>query len=64
MVSTAFPALAPDILAGEVDPKLSVGGSWAPLGLEVIAAVSATLPVNPPLGAMLMVDVFPVAAPG
>jgi len=39
-------------------------GHSAPTGLEVIVAVSATLPVNPPLGVSVMVEVFPVVAPG
>jgi hypothetical protein len=30
----------------------------------VIAALSATLPVKPPLGVRVMVEVLPVAAPG
>ena len=34
-----------------------VGGSTAPDGLEVIAQVIATVPVNPPAGVMVMVEV-------
>jgi hypothetical protein len=52
------------MLTGVVVPKLKVGGYWAPAGLDVIAAVSATLPVNPPLGVTVIVDVLPVVAPG
>jgi hypothetical protein len=63
MMSVAVPAVAPAILAGLVEPKLKVGGYWAPAGLEVTAAVSATLPVKPPAGVMVMADVFPVVAP-
>jgi hypothetical protein len=48
----------------EVDPKLKVGGSTAPAGLEVRAAVKVTVPVNPPAGATLMVDVLFVVPPG
>jgi hypothetical protein len=63
MVSVAVPAVVPVILTGVVEPKLSVGRYWAPDGLEVIAAVSATLPVKPPLGVTVIVEVFPVVAP-
>ena len=54
----------PLIVRGVVEPKLRVGGATAPAGLEVIAAVRVTLPVNPPAGVMVMVEVFPVVAPG
>jgi hypothetical protein len=63
-VRVAVPAVVPLMLTGVVDPKLKVGGYWAPTGLDVRAAVNVTLPVNPPLGVMVMVDVFPVVAPG
>ena len=49
---------------GLVEPKLNVGGYWAPVGLAVTAAVSTTLPVKPPAGVTVMVEVFPVVAPG
>jgi hypothetical protein len=64
MVSVAVPAVAPVMLTGLVAPKLKVGTYWAPLGLEVMAAVSTTLPVKPPLGVTVIADVFPVVAPG
>jgi hypothetical protein len=64
MVRVAIPAAALVIFTGLVEPKLNVGGSWAPLGLEVIVAVSATLPVNPPLGVTVIVEVLPLVAPG
>jgi hypothetical protein len=64
MVRVAVPAAAPVMLTGLVEPKLKVGGSSAPLGLEVTAAVSATLPVKPPDGVTAMLEVFPVVAPG
>jgi hypothetical protein len=51
------------MLTGEVAPKLSVGRLLAPAGLVVSAAVRATLPVKPPLGATVMVAVFPEVAP-
>jgi len=54
----------PVMLTGLVAPKLKVGGYWAPFGLDAIAAVNATLPVKPPSGVTLMVEVFPVVAPG
>jgi hypothetical protein len=41
---------------------LHVAGSLAALG--VIAQVRLITPVNPPAGVKLIVDVFPVAAPG
>lgn len=63
-VRIAVPALFPEMLTGLVEPKLNAGGSWAPLGPEVIDADSATPPVNPPLGEMVTVKVFPVIAPG
>ena len=47
-----------------VEPKLKVGRYCAPVGLEVMAAVSATLPVKPPLGVTVMAEVFAVVAPG
>jgi hypothetical protein len=63
MVRVAVPAEALVIITGLVEPKLKVGGSWAAVGLDVIVAVRATLPVNPPLGVMVTVEVFPVVAP-
>lgn len=64
MVRVAVPGLTPVMLTGLVEPKLKVGGYWAPDGLEVTAAVSVTLPVNPPLGVTEIVEVFPMVAPG
>ena len=64
MVRVAVPTLAPVMLTGVVDPKLKVGGYWAPTGPDVIVAVSATLLVKPPLGVTVIVEVFPVVAPG
>ena len=64
IVSVAVPAEVPVMLTGLVEPKLKVGGYWAPVGLEVTAAVSTTLPVKPPAGVTVMVEVFPVVAPG
>jgi hypothetical protein len=59
----AVPEVTLVMLTGVVEPKLRVGGYWAPDGLDVTAAVSATLPVKPPLGVTVIVDVFPVVAP-
>jgi hypothetical protein len=56
-VRVAVPALAPVIMTGLVEPKLTVGRSCAPTGLDVTAAVSVTLPVKPPLGVTVIVDV-------
>ncbi len=44
--------------------KLNVGRSCAPAGLEVTAAVSVTLPVKPPIGVTIIVEVLPAVAPG
>jgi hypothetical protein len=63
-VSVAVPAVVLVMLTGVVVPKLNVGGSCAPLGLEATTAVSTTLPVKPPLGVTAIVEVFPVVAPG
>jgi hypothetical protein len=52
------------MLTGLVEPKLRVGGSWALAGLEVTTPDSVTLPVRPPAGVTVTVDVFPVVAPG
>jgi hypothetical protein len=41
-----------------------VGGYRAPAGLEVTDAVNATLPVKPSTGVTVIVDVFPLVAPG
>ena len=64
MVRVAEPAAAPVIVTGLVVPKLKVGKLVAPVGLEVTAAASVTVPVNPPAGVTVMVEVFPVVAPG
>ena len=64
MVSVAVPAVALVMLTGLVDPKLSVGGSMAPVGLVASTAVRVTLPVNPPAGVSVMEEVLPVVAPG
>lgn len=64
MVSVAVLAAVPLMLTGVVVPKLKVGKYSAPDGLFVIAAVSATFPVKPPLGVMVIVDVLPLVAPG
>ena len=62
-MSVAVSGVVPEIFTELVEPKLRVGGFAAPLGLEVRAAVSATLPVKPPDGVTVTVDVFPVVAP-
>jgi hypothetical protein len=64
MVRLAVPAAAPKMLTGLAPPKLNVGEPTAPAGLDVMAAASATLPVNPPTGVTVMVEVFTLAAPG
>jgi hypothetical protein len=64
MVRVAVPAVTPVMLTGLVDPKLKVGVYSAPAGLEVTEAVSVTLPVKPPAGVMVIVEVLPDTAPG
>ena len=64
MVRVAVSAEAPVMLTGLVEPKLKVGGYWAPVGLEVTAAVRVTLPVKPPDGVRVIVAVLPDVAPG
>jgi hypothetical protein len=62
-VRVAVPGLVPVMLTGVLEPKLREGGEVAPAGLEVMAAVSTTLPVKPPAGVTVMVEVFPTPAP-
>ena len=64
MVRVAVPAVMPVMLTGLVEPKVRVGGYCAPVGLEGTEAVSTTLPVKPPAGVRVTVDVFPVVPPG
>jgi hypothetical protein len=63
MERVAVPELVSAVATGLVDPKLNAGGSIAPDGLEARAAVSETLPLNPPAGVTVMVEVLPVVAP-
>jgi len=63
MVRVAVPGALPVMLTGDVEPKLRVGGFFAPAGLDVMAAVKATLPVKPPAGVTVTVVVSPVVAP-
>ena len=51
-----MPGTAVVMLTLPLVPKVNVGGSVALAGLDVIAAVSATLPVNPPDGVTVIVD--------
>jgi hypothetical protein len=64
MVRVAVWLPAPVIVTGDVAPKLNVGASTAPEGELVRAAVRVTAPVNPPDGATVIVEAFPVVAPG
>ncbi len=64
IVRVAVPIATPATVTGLVDPKLKVGGATAPAGPDVTAAVSPTLPVNPPTGDTETVEVFPAVAPG
>jgi hypothetical protein len=42
------------MLTGVVEPKLNVGRYCGPVGLEVMEAVRAMLPVKPPAGITVM----------
>ena len=64
MARVAVPAAVPSMFTGLVEPKLNVGRFVAPAGLDAIVADRTTLPVNPPEGVIVMVDVLPVVAPG
>ena len=64
IVRMAVPAVTPVMVTGLVNPKFKMGGATAPAGPDVMAAVSPTLPVNPPAGDTEMLEVFPVVAPG
>ena len=64
MVRVAVPGVVPVMATLGVDPKLNVGGSTAPAGLEERAATKATVPVNPPAGVTVIVEVLLVVLPG
>jgi hypothetical protein len=55
MVSSDVTEAVPVIAAG--CEALHVGGFVAPAGLEVMAQARATVPVKPPLGAIVTVEV-------
>jgi hypothetical protein len=63
IVRVPVPAALPAIVRGLVELKLKVGGAEAPLGLVVRAAVRVTLPMKPPAGVTVIVEVLPVVAP-
>jgi hypothetical protein len=54
MLSVAVPGPAPLNVTGLVEPNVTMGSNCAPAGIEVMAAVSATFPVNPLLPLTLM----------
>jgi hypothetical protein len=64
IVRMAVSGAAPEMPTGLEEPKLKVGRSRAPAGLEVMAATNATLPVNPLAGVTVIVETLPVVAPG
>jgi hypothetical protein len=64
MVRVAVPTVLPVMLTGLAEPKVSVGVSMAPAGLALTTALSATLPVNPPLGVRVIVEKLPTVPPG
>lgn len=57
IMRVAVPAAAPVMLTVLLPLKPRVGTLCAPFGLEVTAAVSATLPVKPPAGVTVIVDI-------
>jgi hypothetical protein len=63
IVMMPVPAALPAIVRGLVELKLRVGDAEALLGLVVRAAVRVTLPVKPPIGVTVMVEVLPAVAP-
>jgi hypothetical protein len=63
-VSVAVCAAVPLSATGLVVPKLNVGGADAFVGADVTTAPRLTLPMNPPTGVMVIVDVLPEVAPG
>ena len=63
MVKVPVAAALLEISSGLVELKLKVGGITAPLGLVVRTAVRITLPVKPPVGVTVIVEVLPVVAP-
>ena len=64
MVSVAVLDAVPLMVTELVAPELKVGASCAPEGLELMDAVSVTLPVKPPAGVTVTVEEFPLVAPG
>jgi hypothetical protein len=52
------------LIVSEDEERLHVVGSAALEGVVVTAQVSATVPVNESVGVTVMVEVFPVVAPG
>jgi len=64
IVSVAVLAVEPAMFTGLVDPKLRLGGYCAPAGLELMVGARETFPVKPPAGVTVIVEVFPVVAPG
>lgn len=61
-VITSICAVVP-LMVTDDEAKPHVGGSLAPVG-PVTAQVRLTVPVNPPDGVTLIVEVFPLVAPG
>ena len=53
----AVPWVPPVMRTGLVEPKLKVGRYCATAGLDVRTTASVTLPVKPPLGITVIVDV-------
>jgi hypothetical protein len=64
MVRVAVPGRVLVMVTGLVEPMPNVGILCAFAGLLVMAADSATMPVKPPLGVTVIVEMLPVIAPG
>ena len=63
IVSAAVLLGVPVTVTGLVEPKLKVGTRVAPAGVVVMAAARVTLPVKPPDGVTVMVEVLFALAP-
>src|ERR1700739_1542358 len=63
IVRVAVWLLVSEMVTGVVAPKLTGGVFTAPPGELVTLALRLTLPVNPPVGVRVIVDVFPAVEP-
>jgi hypothetical protein len=63
-VKVAAPGVALPMLIGVVEPKLNVGRSRAAVGVVATIDARSTLPENPLAGVIVIVELFPLVAPG